>query len=265
MKQKLLYFILSMLFTATFVTAQTKTWNFSSGWPEVNGFVGYPACDPPTNCAVQVDNLTIVPHTSTANMGEITSDAIDFGDGFVSTVRFETNGSAGGTTELPIRRYLKFPVGGNVDVKVWLKAQGTSSRIFYVSDGSTVLFQVTKDTDPTVEDIVTANYIGGATDLYIYGSNGFNLYKIEVTGPGAAVLGVNDFNSPVTTNIKAIGDRIYVSNVKTSTEISIYSITGALVKSFKTTTDTDFSFKTGLWIASVKTVEGQKAVKLVTQ
>jgi hypothetical protein len=38
-----------------------------------------------------------------------------------------------------------------------------------------------------------------------------------------------------------------------------------LVKAFKTNTDTDFSFKTGLWIASVKTVEGQKAVKLVTQ
>ena len=264
MKQKLLLFILPMLLLTTLLNAQTKTWNFSSGWPEIDGFVGYPACDPPTDCAVLVDNLTIVPHTSTANMGEITSDVIDFGDGFVSAVRFETNGSAGGTIESPIRRYLKFPVGGDVDVKVWLKAQGISSRTFYVSDGSTVLFQTTKSTDPTVEDIVIANYVGGAADLYIYGSNGFNLYKIEVTGPGAAVLGVNDFKSPVSTIIKSMGNRIYVSNVKTSTEVNIYSITGALVKSFKTNNDIDFSFKTGLFIATVKTEEGQKAVKFVT-
>ena len=79
-----------------------------------------------------------------------------------------------------------------------------------------------------------------------------------------ALLSTNDFKSPVSTNIKSIKDRIYVSNVKTSTEVNIYSITGALVKSFKTTTDTDFSFRPGLWIANLKTNEGQKAVKLVT-
>lgn len=266
MKQKLLYFILSMLFSATFVTAQTKTWNFSSGWPEVDGFVGYPACDPTSNCTVTVDNLTIVPHTSTSNMGQINASVIDFGDGFVSSLRFRTNGSSGGTPELPTtRRYLTFPVSGAVDITIWCAAGGDTARNLNVSDGTTVLGTIITDTEQDVPKILMASYTGGAGNIYISNTNNFSLHKIEVTGPGAAVLGVNDFNSPVTTNIKAIGDKIYVSNVKTSTEINIYSITGALVKSFKTTTDTDFSFKTGLWIASVKTVVGQKAVKLVTQ
>jgi hypothetical protein len=71
--------------------------------------------------------------------------------------------------------------------------------------------------------------------------------------------------SNVSTDVRAIGNRIYVSNVKSASEINIYSITGALVKSFKTNEDTDFNFKSGLWIATVKTFEGQKSVKLLTK
>lgn len=79
-------------------------------------------------------------------------------------------------------------------------------------------------------------------------------------------LGVDDFAdsaSNVSTNVNAIGNRIYVSNVKSTSEINIYSITGALVKAFKTNEDTNFSFKSGLWIATVKTLEGQKSIKLL--
>ncbi|MEN3324151.1 hypothetical protein VP395_10455 [Mariniflexile soesokkakense] len=71
--------------------------------------------------------------------------------------------------------------------------------------------------------------------------------------------------SAVTSNVRAIGNRIYVSNVKSSTEVNIYSLTGALVKTIKTNENTDFSFKSGLWIATVKTFEGAKAVKLLTK
>ncbi|MEL0456434.1 T9SS type A sorting domain-containing protein [Flavobacteriaceae bacterium SZ-1-7] len=71
--------------------------------------------------------------------------------------------------------------------------------------------------------------------------------------------------SNVSSNVRAIGNRIYVSDVKSSTEINIYSISGALVKSFKTNSDVDFNFNTGLWIATVKTYEGAKAVKLLVK
>lgn len=96
------------------------------------------------------------------------------------------------------------------------------------------------------------------------GVNKVRLFRVYFADVSDAILGINNFKSPVSTNIKAVGNRIYVSNVKTSTEVNIYTITGALVKSLKTNTDTDFSFKSGLYIATVKTEEGQKAVKLLT-
>lgn len=71
--------------------------------------------------------------------------------------------------------------------------------------------------------------------------------------------------SNVSSNVRAIGSRVYVSDVRSSTEVNIYSITGALVKSFKTNDDTNFEFKSGLWIATVKTFEGTKAVKFMTK
>ena len=78
-------------------------------------------------------------------------------------------------------------------------------------------------------------------------------------------LGIDEKASVVSTDVYAIGDRIYVSNVKSTSEVKIYSITGALVKSFKTNEDTNFNFKSGLWIATIKTFEGAKSVKLLTK
>jgi hypothetical protein len=258
MKQKLLLIILpTLLFCAT-IQAQ-KVWDFSNEtiWPLTSGI-------PALGGAIVVDQLTLQPHTSSDNFGEVAASAVDFGDGFVSTNRFRTNGSAGGTPELPIRRFLKFTVSGACDVKIWYVAGGTSSRTLYVSDGATLINSVTTNTDPdpAVPGTLTASYTGSGGDIYISGSNNYSLYKIEVTG--ATVLGLNK-NKVVTTNIQSAGNRIYVSDVKTAAEINIYSITGALVKSIKTNQDTDFSFKSGLWIATVKTSEGQKSVKLLVK
>ncbi|MFI1772008.1 T9SS type A sorting domain-containing protein [Thalassobellus citreus] len=74
-----------------------------------------------------------------------------------------------------------------------------------------------------------------------------------------------DNKNIVTTNVKAVKSRVYVSNVKSSTEVKVFSITGALVKSFKINKDTSFSLKQGLYIATVKTSEGQKSVKVLTR
>lgn len=86
--------------------------------------------------------------------------------------------------------------------------------------------------------------------------------KIYVNGVYSKTLSV-DKKIGVSTNVQAVGSRIYVSNVKSNTEVKIYAITGALVKEFKTKSDMDFAFKSGLYIATVKTAEGQKSVKLL--
>ncbi|WP_162880197.1 T9SS type A sorting domain-containing protein [Mariniflexile rhizosphaerae] len=80
-----------------------------------------------------------------------------------------------------------------------------------------------------------------------------------------STLGLADVTSAVSSNIHAVGSRIYVSDVKSSTEIKIYSITGALVKSIQAGNDIDFDFKSGLWIATLKTSEGEKSVKLLVK
>ena len=260
MKQKLLLIILpTLLFCAT-IQAQ-KVWDFSNEtiWPLSTGILGTSNGGTP----IVVDQLTLQPHTTSDNFGEVGASSVDFGDGFVSTNRFRTNGSAGGTTELPIRRFLKFVVSGTCDIKIWYVAGGVSSRTLYVSDGVAVINSVTTDADPAVPGTLTASYTGSGGDIYIYGSNNYSLYKIEVTG--AQVLGLNPEKTAISTKVESAGNRIYVSNVKTVTEINIYSITGSLVKTVKTNRDLDFAFKSGLWIATVKTEEGQKSVKLLVK
>ena len=74
-----------------------------------------------------------------------------------------------------------------------------------------------------------------------------------------------DESSSITTNVRGIGNRIYISDVKSTTQVNIYSITGALVHSVKTNNDLDFTFKTGIWIATIKNDEGYKSVKLMTK
>jgi hypothetical protein len=277
MKQKLLLSILPMLLFVATLQAQTKIWDFGGDatytsaeqialWP----VVAYNAAEATT---VEKDNIFMVGDSSGDQFGEIenagaaTWDA-GTGDEYGAINRFKFNGSGASIgAYIPTHSYIYIPVTDDVDVKIWYRPSGTGERYLYITDGTNLLGSSSWD-GTTDANTLTASYTDGTPGtIYIYGAgNSINIYKIDVTGPGAAdlVLGTEDVNV-VSTNIKAIGDRIYVSNVKTSTEVNIYSITGALVKSLKTNTDTDFSFKTGLWIASVKTVEGQKAVKLVTQ
>jgi hypothetical protein len=77
-------------------------------------------------------------------------------------------------------------------------------------------------------------------------------------------LGVKD-NTP-TSAVKVVGykNRIAISNVKSETAVAVYSITGAKVKTFKTSQDVDFEFQNGVWIVIIKAEDGQKSVKVIT-
>lgn len=77
-------------------------------------------------------------------------------------------------------------------------------------------------------------------------------------------LGVKDNTPTSAVNVVGYQNRISVSNVKSETAVAIYSITGAKVKSFKTSQDIDFEFQNGVWIVVVKAADGQKSVKVIT-
>ncbi|MEN3323244.1 T9SS type A sorting domain-containing protein [Mariniflexile soesokkakense] len=137
----------------------------------------------------------------------------------------------------------------------------------------------TSGTDVLTVDAVALSFSYGATilgdganitseALTIWRNAAYTLTGLPVpnslyVNPDYVTLGLGQKASLVSTDVRAIGNRIYVSNVKSTSEINIYSITGALVKSFKTNEDTNFTFKSGLYIATIKTFEGAKSVKLL--
>jgi len=261
MKQKLLYFILSMLFSTTFAIAQNHIWDFG------NDTANFPIAAGFTDTKV-IDGLTFVGGGSLFATVQANGDETwpaGPGEGYTSVNRLRGEGdSAVGGDGLPTRRYMEFPVNGPVAIKLWYRFSGTGTpRSIEVTDATGVTIMRFDNPGDTNRRYIEANYTGGAGNILVFMKDGaVNFYKLEIS---TMLLGTDDFKSPVSTNLKSIGNRIYVSNVTTNTEINIYSITGALVKSFKTNEDTDFSFKTGLWIATAKTDEGQKVVKLLVQ
>lgn len=58
---------------------------------------------------------------------------------------------------------------------------------------------------------------------------------------------------------------VILSNVTKPTDLKIFNITGALLKSLKLTHDTTFFLKQGIYIASVKNADGKKTVKLLVK
>ncbi|MGY5355637.1 T9SS type A sorting domain-containing protein [Wenyingzhuangia sp. IMCC45467] len=88
--------------------------------------------------------------------------------------------------------------------------------------------------------------------------------KIYENGVYSKTLDLSFYNNPkVSTNLYAIDNKVYISNVKSKSEVKIYSITGGLIKSFTTKEDMEFEFQSGPWIATIKTAEGTKSVKLL--
>ena len=277
MKQKLLLLTLLLVASIATTNAQTKVWDFGGDaeytsseqiamWP----VVAFNAAEATT---IEKDNLFLVGDSSGDKFGQIENSGgktWDAGtaDEYKAINRFKFNGGSSPDENglNPTQSYLYFPVSGPVTVKVWFRSGSSSAnRTLYISDNTTLLNYFDAIVDNTDPETMTAEYTGTGGNIYIYDSNSFNLYKIEVTGTGADVLDVNEFQGAINTTVKSIGNRIYVSNVEKNTEISIYSITGALVKKVNTNKDTDFTMKTGLWLAKIKTDKGIKSLKLITE
>ena len=77
-------------------------------------------------------------------------------------------------------------------------------------------------------------------------------------------LGIKNYQATTSVNVYGYKNNIVVSNVKSNTKITVYSLSGSLIKSFTTETDTNFNFSQGVWIVIIKAADGQKWVKLLT-
>lgn len=77
-------------------------------------------------------------------------------------------------------------------------------------------------------------------------------------------LDVDSFESNPSVKVYSYKNNIEISNVKSNTQVNVFSINGSLVKSFETDLNTSFNMDSGIWIVVVKTISGQQSFKLVT-
>jgi hypothetical protein len=271
MKKTLLTLLFTTLISATYVTAQTKTWDFSNTttWPLGAG-IG--------SNEIVVDGLGLFPIATNTNFGAVNASSATFSDAFVGVNRFQMNGGGGAVAPvyLPVQRYVYFTVNGACTVKVWFKTgSNTSTRTIFCTNGTTLLGSASSNDSATggtnADTVILTTTISAAAaavgKIYIYGDQSNNLYKIEVTGAtvNTPALGLNNFQSD-SVNVFSNGKQINVFNVISETQVNVYSMTGALVKSFATSSDANFELlNSGLYIVNVKSAEGQKSVKVLVK
>jgi hypothetical protein len=267
--KKTLLLVTFVFLLGNFVHAQVKIWDFgndSTTWPATPGIGTSP---------VVVDNLGLFPIETNTNFGAVNSNNQTFPDGFSASQRFQMNGAGypnGPFQAMPTQRFLFMGVSGSCTVKLWFRPGSNGAvRTMFVTNGSTLIGSQASNTPPyTDSTILEVAYTGGPTTLYVYGDSACNLYKLEVNGATVnttlGLLSVDGFEVAGGANAYAVGKQVYLNNIELDTQVNVYSINGALVRTFNTNTDMSFDmFQTGLYVVTLSNDKGQKNVKLVIQ
>lgn len=255
MRKQLLYLVFTLLLTGL-TQAQDKVWDFG------NDTMNFPV-GPPFSDTRVIDGLTFVGGGS--DFATIQANSGTWDDGYSSTNRLKSEGSSNvdAMTGLPTRRYMEIPITGSVAVKLWYRFSGSGTpRAVVIADNTgaeVIRFNSLGDSN---RRYLEANYTGSANSLLVFSeNNAVNYYKLEIS---STLLDINDVSLSANTSIKTKKDQVYISNVSSQTEISIYSITGSKIKTVNTSEDLNFSLRSGIYIAKIKTRNGEKSVKLVT-
>ncbi len=78
-------------------------------------------------------------------------------------------------------------------------------------------------------------------------------------------LGTGSYMADAGIKVFAYKNNVKVTDVKSPTAITVYSLNGSVVKSLNVTEETIFTMPSGLWIVTAKSAEGQSSYKLVTE
>jgi len=153
---------------------------------------------------------------------------------------------------------LIFPIGWNNSLG------GTSAKMYEygtiensgVNNAASRASWATLLTTPTLTDgtaITTLNFTKG--------SDGWDPIPQLITDD---TLGIKNYQANSSVNVYAYKNNVVVSNVKSKTKVFVYSLTGSLVNSFETKSDTNFNLNEGFYIVLVKDADGQNSIKLMT-
>ncbi|MGY5355159.1 T9SS type A sorting domain-containing protein [Wenyingzhuangia sp. IMCC45467] len=126
----------------------------------------------------------------------------------------------------------------------------------YANATITVTQDVAAGTELTTQIVVNVT----ATDYF----NNTVTKAIDVAQEGQ--LSVED-NQISQTNLTTTNSHVYVTNVNEVTKVSVYSLTGALVKSVTTSTNTNFTLNSGIYIAKIESEKtgAKKTVKFIVK
>lgn len=279
MKKTLLYLIIPMLFAASTINAQTTVWDFGNSTSSINGaaaVAAWPLTAGIGSTEMVVDKLGLFPITTNTNFGAVTASAASFTDGYTAVNRFQLNGGGGGTLGnlLPTQRYVYFTVSGACTVKVWFKTGSNgSARSVLCTNGTTLLGSGTSIGGATPVDLVIFTATISAAQaavgkIYIYGdTQSSNIYKIEVTGATVTTpsLSNKSFQKELDITVYAKQNKIFLSNLKSKTDVNVYNVLGALVKTAQLDSDTSLDINSGVYIVNAKSDEGEKSVKVIVQ
>lgn len=259
MKKSLLLLAFAVVATVGNVKAQT-TWDFSSAaWPVIAG-----------ETAKVKNNLALVPGPETVvNFGAVEANSATFSDGYTASKRFKLNGggyTSTGVNTTPTQRYVYFKTNGNSSITVWYKNGGSGDRTLYIGTGTAILSSKTYS-NSSDGIIYTYDYIGPAANIYLYGDQSLNIYKITATNVGTTVLGVNDVKKGMKATVATSGNKVVISNLESkNTQINVFNANGSLVKTLKSSVDTNFEVNTkGLYIVNLKSDAGEKSVKVLVR
>ena len=279
-----------MLLVVNSISAQT-IWDFGTSKSTINGATAVAAwpLTPTTGTTgtigadteAVIDKLGLYSNNPSApsdiiNFGAVTASSATFSDSYVATNRFQLNGGGAGSTTgvlLPTQRYLYFTVDGACTVKVWFKTGSNGAvRTVLCTNGTTLLGSGTANSGTNGDLVIFSANISAVQaavgKIYIYGDGtSNNLYKIEVTGANVTTpaLANQTFQKELDITVYAKQNKIYLSNLKSKTQVNVYSVLGSLVKTAQLDSDSSLDINNGIYIVNAKSAEGEKSVKVIVQ
>nr|WP_315148567.1 T9SS type A sorting domain-containing protein [uncultured Flavobacterium sp.] len=175
------------------------------------------------------------------------------------------------------RRYIIITLAAGQSMTLYWKSNLTSAGNLDVRgpSGSTVT-SIAYPVVTATSDMRTSKFTADIAGDYKIGTNldlttstdpiKLELYRIYDADVTAGInLSAEGFEKDASLDVFSIKNQVHVSNVVSETQINVYSITGSLVKSLKTSGNTNFELRNGVYIVNAKSADGEKSVKVIVQ
>jgi hypothetical protein len=305
MKKPLLYLILPLLLSAFASNAQTKVWDFGAdamgaGFTDMITVANQTTCTlftqpataygttPTSTLALTAsttfgsltintfagdrwrsDNTDLVLYDKALNNTINTSAVTPVFNGATKSGRLAFNG-----TGSAIRRYFTITLKAGQTITIYWKSNSTSAGNLTVtpaassSVANTLAYNATAATSEMRTSKLTADVAGDYTiGDYAGKMETYRIYDADVNAGInlTSTLSTNNLNKGASLDVFSIKNNVYLTRIISDTQIKVYSVNGALIKSIRASENTNFELATGVYIVNAKSAEGEKSVKVLVK